>query len=224
MKIIDILESTRFIKSDIRNAYIDFSKMTLSLVAVVTDVVRDGKPVIGYGFNSNGRYGQGQLIRERFRPRVLEAAPASLLDDAGSNLDPHKIWACMMNNEKPGGHGERSVAVGTLDMAVWDATAKIAGLPLHELLAQRYGNGTANPKVFVYAAGGYYQPTKGLQGLREEMLSYLGRGYSVVKMKIGGASLGEDCERIEAVLKLLQPGQQLAVDANGRFDLPTAIA
>ena len=223
MKIIDILESTRPITSDIRNAYIDFSKMTLSLVAVVTDVVRDGKPVIGYGFNSNGRYGQGQLIRERFRPRVLEAAPASLLDDAGSNLDPHKIWACMMNNEKPGGHGERSVAVGTLDMAVWDATAKIAGLPLHELLAQRYGNGTANPKVFVYAAGGYYQPTKGLQGLREEMLSYLGRGYSVVKMKIGGASLGEDCERIEAVLKLLQPGQQLAVDANGRFDLPTAI-
>ncbi len=224
MKIIDILESTRFIKSDIRNAYIDFSKMTLSLVAVVTDVVRDGKPVIGYGFNSNGRYGQGQLIRERFRPRVLEAAPASLLDDAGNNLDPHKIWGCMMNNEKPGGHGERSVAVGTLDMAVWDATAKIAGLPLHELLAQRYGTGTANPKVFVYAAGGYYQPTKGLQGLRDEMLSYLGRGYSVVKMKIGGATLGEDCERIEAVLKLLQPGQQLAVDANGRFDLPTAIA
>ncbi len=223
MKIIDILESTRFIKSDIRNAYIDFSKMTLSLVAVVTDVVRDGKPVIGYGFNSNGRYGQGQLIRERFRPRVLEAAPASLLDDEGNNLDPHKIWACMMNNEKPGGHGERSVAVGTLDMAVWDATAKIAGLPLHELLAKRYGNGTANPKVFVYAAGGYYQPTKGLQGLREEMLSYLGRGYSVVKMKIGGASLGADCERIEAVLKLLQPGQQLAIDANGRFDLPTAM-
>jgi hypothetical protein len=36
---------------------------------VVTDVVRDGKPVIGYGFNSNGRYGQGALIRERFRPR-----------------------------------------------------------------------------------------------------------------------------------------------------------
>ena len=224
MKIIDILESTRPITSDIRNAYIDFSKMTLSLVAVVTDQVRNGKPVIGYGFNSNGRYGQGQLIRERFRPRVLEAAPASLLDDAGSNLDPHKIWACMMNNEKPGGHGERSVAVGTLDMAVWDATAKIAGLPLHELLAQRYGNGVANPKVFVYAAGGYYQPTKGLQGLREEMLSYLGRGYSVVKMKIGGASLGEDCERIEAVLKLLQPGQQLAVDANGRFDQATAIA
>ena len=223
MKIIDILESTRPIKSDIRNAYIDFSKMTLSLVAVVTDQVRNGKPVIGYGFNSNGRYGQGQLIRERFRPRVLAADPATLVDDSGANLDPHKVWACMMTNEKPGGHGERSVAVGTIDMAVWDAVAKIADLPLHELLAQRYGTGQANPRVFVYAAGGYYHPGKGLQGLRDEMQSYLDRGYSVVKMKIGGAALSEDAERIEAVLRMLAPGQQLAVDANGRFDLKTAI-
>ena len=223
MKIIDIIESTRPIKSDIRNAYIDFSKMTLSLVAVVTDVVRDGQPVIGYGFNSNGRYGQGSLIRERFRPHVLEAAPATLLDESGNNIDPHKVWACMMSNEKPGGHGERSVAVGTIDMAVWDAVAKIERKPLHELLAQRYGNGQANPRVFVYAAGGYYHPGKGLDGLRSEMSSYLERGYSVVKMKIGGASLAEDMARIESVLQLLQPGQQLAVDANGRFDLKTAI-
>ena len=223
MKIVDIIESTRPIKSDIRNAYIDFSKMTLSLVAVVTDVIRDGKPVIGYGFNSNGRYGQGSLIRERFRPRVIEAKPESLLNEAGDNIDPHKVWACMMNNEKPGGHGERSVAVGTIDMALWDAVAKIEQKPLYELLAQRYGNGTANPRVFVYAAGGYYHPGKGLDGLRSEMASYLERGYSVVKMKIGGASIAEDMERIEAVLKMLQPGQQLAVDANGRFDLKTAV-
>lgn len=223
MKIVDIIESTRPIKSDIRNAYIDFSKMTLSLVAVVTDVIRDGQPVIGYGFNSNGRYGQGTLIRERFRPRVMDAEPASLLNDSGDNIDPHKVWACMMSNEKPGGHGERSVAVGTIDMALWDAVAKIEQKPLYEVLAQRYGNGVANPNVFVYAAGGYYHPGKGLDGLRREMTSYLERGYSVVKMKIGGATVAQDMERIESVLKLLQPGQQLAVDANGRFDLPTAI-
>lgn len=223
MKIVNIIESTRPIKSDIRNAYIDFSKMTLSLVAVVTDVIRDGKPVIGYGFNSNGRYGQGALMRDRFIPRVLEANPASLIDDSGENLDPHKIWACMMTNEKPGGHGERSVAVGTIDMAVWDAVAKIEGKPLFQLLAQRYGTAAANPRVFVYAAGGYYYPGKGLDKLRQEMESYLDRGYSVVKMKIGGASIAEDCERIESVLNILGPGQQLAVDANGRFDLNSAI-
>ena len=223
MKIIDIREATRPIKSDIRNAYIDFSKMTLSLVAVVTDVIRDGKPVIGYGFNSNGRYGQGSLIRERFRPRVLEAEPASLLDEQRDNIDPHKVWATMMTNEKPGGHGERSVAVGTIDMAVWDAVAKIEGKPLFQLLAERYGNGQANRKVFVYAAGGYYWPGQGIEGLEREMRSYLDRGYSVVKKKIGGASLAEDRKRIEAVLRLLGPGQKLAVDANGRFDLKTAV-
>ena len=223
MKIVDIREVTKPIKSNIRNAYIDFSKMTLSLVAVVTDVVRDGKPVVGYGFNSNGRYGQGSLIRERFRPRVLEADPSSLVDERHDNLDPHRIWAAMMSNEKPGGHGERSVAVGTIDMAVWDAVAKIENKPLFELLAQRYGTGKANPKVFVYAAGGYYWPGQGIEGLTREMQGYLDRGYSVVKKKIGGGSLADDLKRIEAVLKLLGPGQKLAVDANGRFDLPTAI-
>ena len=224
MRITEIRESTRSIQSNIRNAYIDFSKMNLSLVAVVTDVIRDGRPLIGYGFNSNGRYGQGHLMRERFIPRILEAPADSLLDTTGNNLDPHKIWATMMTNEKPGGHGERSVAVGTMDMAIWDAMAKIAGKPLYQLLAERYGNGQANRKVFVYAAGGYYWPGKGLAGLTDEMQSYLDRGYSVVKMKIGGASLSEDCQRIEAVLKMLAPGQRLAVDANGRFDLPTAMA
>jgi L-alanine-DL-glutamate epimerase-like enolase superfamily enzyme len=225
MRIVEIRESTRPISSSIRNAYIDFSKMTLSLVAVVTDVVHDGKPVIGYGFNSNGRYGQGALMRERFIPRVLEAAPESLRDTERDNLDPHRVWAAMMSNEKPGGHGERSVAVGTIDMAVWDAVAKIERQPLHRLLAERYGRGQpADPRVFVYAAGGYYWPGQGIEGLTREMRGYLDRGYSVVKKKIGGASLAEDCQRIEAVLKLLGPGQRLAVDANGRFDLKTAVA
>jgi L-alanine-DL-glutamate epimerase-like enolase superfamily enzyme len=223
VRILEIREKTHPIASAIRNAYVDFSKMTTSLVAVVTDVVRNGKRVIGYGFNSNGRYGQGGLIRERFAPRIMEADPKSLLDDVGGNLDPDRIWAAMMKNEKPGGHGERSVAVGTIDMAVWDAVAKIAGKPLFRLLAERHGT-TADPRVFVYAAGGYYYPGKDNNALCAEMRSYLQRGYNVVKMKIGGASLDEDRKRIEAVLKEIGKDAQLAVDANGRFDLETAIA
>jgi L-alanine-DL-glutamate epimerase-like enolase superfamily enzyme len=224
MKIVEIREKTHLIASPIRNAYIDFSRMTCSLVAVVTDVVRDGRRVVGYGFNSNGRYGQGTLMRERFIPRVLEAEPASLLDESGANIDPHKVWARMFTNEKPGGHGERSVAIGTIDMAVWDAVAKIADKPLFQLLAERYGNGKPDPRVFVYAAGGYYYPGKDDAQLIAEMQGYLDRGYSVVKMKIGGAPLAEDRRRIEAVLSILGPGRKLAVDANGRFDLATAIA
>jgi len=223
MRILDVCEVTKPIASPIRNAYIDFSKMTASLVAVVTDVVRDGRRVVGYGFNSNGRYGQGGLIRERFRDRILEARPESLVNDAGSNLDPHRIWAAMMVNEKPGGHGERSVAVGTIDMAVWDAVAKIEGKPLFRLLAEMKGR-QADPRVFVYAAGGYYYPGKDNTALRAEMRGYLDRGYTVVKMKIGGASLDEDRRRIESVLDEIGSQAQLAVDANGRFDLETAIA
>lgn len=223
MRILDVVEITKPIASPIRNAYIDFSKMTASLVAVVTDVEVDGRRVVGYGFNSNGRYGQGGLIRERFRDRILQAEPESLLNGKGDNLDPHKIWDVMMSNEKPGGHGERSVAVGTLDMAIWDATAKIANKPLFRLLAEMKGV-EANPRVFVYAAGGYYYPGKDLSALRQEMRGYLNRGYNVVKMKIGGASLEEDRRRIEAVLDEIGSEGRLAVDANGRFDLETGIA
>ena len=223
VRIVDIREVTKPIASPIRNAYIDFSKMTSSLVAVVTNVVRDGKTVVGYGFNSNGRYGQGGLIRERFAQRVLEADPKTLLDESGDNLDPHKVWATLMMNEKPGGHGERSVAVGTIDMAVWDAVAKIAGKPLFRLRAEQHTR-EADPRVFVYAAGGYYYPGKDNSALRAEMRGYLDRGYNVVKMKIGGAPLAEDRQRIEAVLKEIGSDAQLAVDANGRFDLETAIA
>jgi L-alanine-DL-glutamate epimerase-like enolase superfamily enzyme len=224
MKILDIRETPVSIKSDIRNAYIDFSQMTVSALAVITDVVRDGKPVVGYGFNSNGRYAPSGLLRDRFIPRLLAAKPDSLLDDSGENLDPFKIWNVVMRNEKPGGHGERSVAVGVLDMAIWDAVAKIAGVPLYRLLADRFRGGVADSKVFVYAAGGYYYPEKGLAGLQQEMQSYLDLGYSTIKIKIGGAPLAEDLRRIEALLKIVKSSDQLAVDANGRFDVETAIA
>ncbi|HEX4779322.1 MAG TPA: mandelate racemase/muconate lactonizing enzyme family protein [Usitatibacter sp.] len=224
MKILEIREKTFPIASPIRNAYIDFSKMTLSLVAVITDVVRDGRRVVGYGFNSNGRYGQGTLMRERFIPRLLEADAAALANNEGTNLDPHRVWARMFTNEKPGGHGERSVAMGTIDMAVWDAVAKIEGKPLFRLLAERYGDGKANPRVFVYAAGGYYYPGKGDEALVNEMKSYVDRGYRVVKIKIGGAPLAEDLRRIEAVVGALGTSARLCVDANGKFDRETAIA
>jgi len=223
MRIVDVREQTVSIASPIANAYIDFSRMTCSVVAVVTDAVRDGRPVIGYGFNSNGRYGQGALMRDRFLPRLLEAAPETLLDREHRNLDPHAIWDAMMANEKPGGHGERSVAVGTIDMAVWDAMAKIEERPLFRLLADRYGDGVPDDRVWVYAAGGYYYPGKDHKQLKAEMQGYRDRGYRVVKMKIG-ADLEEDRRRIEAVLEVVGDGSNLAVDANGRFDLPTAIA
>jgi D(-)-tartrate dehydratase len=225
VKIVDIRHTSVPIASPMKNAYIDFSKMDVAVVALVTDVEREGRPVIGYGFNSNGRYAPTGLLAERFIPRLLAADPRSLLTDEGDNLDPHRIWDTLLTGEKPGGHGERSVAVGVLDMAVWDAVAKIAEKPLWRLLADRYRGGEAEERVWVYAAGGYYEPGKDLRALQDEMRGYLELGYTTVKMKIGGASLADDLERIEAVLDVVDgDGSRLAVDANGRFDLDTALA
>jgi L-alanine-DL-glutamate epimerase-like enolase superfamily enzyme len=225
MRITEIRQTTVPISSSIANAYIDFSKMDVSVVAVVTDQERDGRRVVGYGFNSNGRYAPRGLLQDRFIPRLMEADPNALVDDTGENLDPHRIWKTLMTGEKPGGHGERSVAVGVIDMAVWDAVAKIAGVPLWRLLADRYNNGETDDKVWVYAAGGYYQPGKDLRALQDEMRSYLDMGYRTVKMKIGGAPLTEDLKRIEAVIEVLDgDGTRLAVDANGRFDMDEAVA
>ncbi len=212
------------ISSAIRNAVIDFGQMTVSLVALVSDVVRGGRPVVGYGFNSNGRYAQSGLLRERFIPRLLAAPPEALLDEAGTSFDPARAWGVLMANEKPGGHGERSVAVGVLDMALWDLVAKIEERPLHRVLADRYRSGECDDRVFVYAAGGYYYPGKDLAALQDEMRGYVDLGYTVVKMKIGGAPLAVDLRRIEAVLEVVGDGGSLAVDANGRFDLAQAIA
>jgi len=223
MRIVEVRENTLPLSSPGQNAVIDFSEMTVSVVALVTDQVRGGRPVVGFGFNSNGRYGQGGLLRERFIPRLLRADPRALLDEDG-RLDPRRVWDVLMRNEKPGGHGDRAVAVGILDMAAWDALAKLEGTPFHRLLATRYGAGTAAERVWVYAAGGYYYPGKDLDKLRAEMRGYLESGYTTVKMKIGGASLAEDRERIEAVLGILPSGASLAVDANGRFDLDHALA
>ncbi len=223
MRITDIRVESHPIASPIRNAYIDFSKMTCALVAVITDAVRDGERVVGYGFNSNGRYSPEPLLRDRVLPRVLEAPAHALLTDAEDNIDPHRVWATAMAGEKPGGHGERSVALGALDMAVWDAHAKIAGAPLWRLLSERYNAGEADGRIFVYAAGGYYYPGKGLAELQDELRSYRDRGYRVCKIKIGGASLDEDLRRIDAALEVVGSGAELCVDANGRFDLQTAL-
>ncbi len=223
MRIVDIRERAIPLKSDLKNSSFDFSEMTTSVVAVITDVVRDGRPVAGFAFNSTGRYACGAQMRERFIPRVLRAEPKSLLDATGDNLDPEKILAVMRQREKIGGDAERSIGIGTIEVAVWDAVAKIADKPLHRLLAERYGDGTVPDRIFCYVGGGWYWPGQTIKDLQDEMRRHLDAGYTMVKMKVGGAPLAEDCRRIEAVMSVLGDAK-LAVDANGKFDRPEALA
>lgn len=224
MKITRIRDAVAPIPSPMRNAAISFDKMTISVVAIETDVVREGKPVIGYGFCSNGRYAQSGIIRERLAPRILEADPKSLIDRSAGNLDPFAVWRAMMSNEKPGGHGDRAVAAGALDMAVWDAVAKIAEKPLWRFLSERFNNGKFDEQVLVYSGGGYYYPGKEKEGLQDEMRACKAAGYRLLKMKVGGASLAEDLKRIEWALEIAGGGDNLAIDANGRLSLAEALA
>jgi L-alanine-DL-glutamate epimerase-like enolase superfamily enzyme len=222
MRITDIRETAVALKSDLRNAVFDFSEMTTSVVAVITDVIRDGKPVAGFAFNSTGRYACGAQMRARFIPRILNAKPDTLLDADGM-LDPEKILACMMQREKPGGHTERSIAIGTIEVACWDAVAKIEGKPLHRVLADRYNGGKVIADVPCYVGGGWYQPGKGLPELKDEIRRRLDEGYTTMKIKVGGASIPEDVKRVEAALTVVAESSNLAVDANAGFDRRRAL-
>jgi L-alanine-DL-glutamate epimerase-like enolase superfamily enzyme len=199
-----------------RDPHIPSGGLTTSLVAVVTDVVRAGQPVTGYGFASVGRYAQSGLIKDRFAPRLLQASAPDISTGDGANLDPFRAWNVMMTGEKPGGHGERCVAVGTLDMALWDAAAKIAGLPLYQFLAGRLGREATASPVTVYASGGYPYPDDDIAALSQEIRHFAGLGFTHAKIKIGG-HLDQDLRRIEvAAAQLAGPGH-LAVDAMNTY-------
>ncbi len=224
MRIVDIRETAVPLNSTLANSGFNFSEMTTSVVAVITDVMRGGKPVCGFAFNSTGRYACGAQMRARFIPRTLKADPHSLLNDAGDNLAPEKILAVMMQNEKSGGHSERSIGIGTIDVAVWDAAAKIADKPLHVVLAERYNSGKIADKVFCYVGAGWYAPGKTTEDLLDEMRRHLDAGYTMLKMKVGGMALADDLGRVEAVKAILPKGGTLAVDANSKFFRDDALA
>jgi len=223
MRIIDIRETAIRLNSTLANSSIDFSEMTTSVVAVITDVKRDGGPVVGHAFNSTGRYACGAQMRARFIPRILKADPKTLLDPARDNFSPEKILAVMLQNEKSGGHSERSVGIGTIEVAVWDALAKIAGKPLHRVLAERYNDGKIADKVFCYVGGGWYAPGKTMKDLQDEMRRHLDAGYTMVKMKVGGMPLAADLDRVAAVKSILPKDGLLAVDANSKFSRDEAL-
>ena len=223
MKITSIREISVPLKSNLRNAAFDFSEMTTSVVAVISDVIRDGRPLVGYAFNSTGRYACGAQMRNRLIPRILAAKPESLLNDAGSNFDPAKVFACMMQREKPGGHSERSVPIGTIEVAFWDLVAKIEQQPLYTVLAQHFHPRELPSQVPCYVGGGWYAPGKGIEQLQDEIKKRMNEGYQVMKIKVGGAPIKDDLARIDAAIQIVGSAQSLAVDANAAWQRPVAL-
>lgn len=223
MRIKEIRELSVPLVGSVANSLVNFSEHTVSLVAVVTDVVREGRQVVGLSFNSIGRYAQPGLMRERFIPRLMSCSPTELIGQGGATFDCDKARAVMMRNEKPGGHGDRAAAVAAIELALWDANAKVCGEPAYVNIAKAFGR-TASTRVPVYAAGGYYYDSDSTSRLQDELRRYQDKGFSAYKIKIGGASLSQDICRIEAALAVAGDGERLAVDANGRFGRAEALA
>ena len=215
LKILDILMRTvpisRFVDPSIPSG-----GLNTTLVAVVTDVVRSGKPIVGFGFSSIGRFGQQGLIEERFAPRLRDAAFVDFANETGKNIDPFRAWNVMMKGEKPGGHGERCVAVGTLDMALWDIAAKIADVPLYHHIAT-HGPKTPVEDVAAYVGGGYYYPHDDVGRLADEASKVKDLGYTHFKLKIGNLPIAQDLRRVEAVSKVMPDSRNVAVDAMNSY-------
>ncbi|MEW2546780.1 enolase C-terminal domain-like protein [Streptomyces sp. NPDC047002] len=226
MRIVEIREAAVPLRGAEANALVSFAGHTVSLVAVVTDVQRDGRPVTGVAFGSIGRFAQSGILRDRMIPRVLAADPGTLLDATGAAFDPAAVAAAALTDEKPGGHGDRATAAAALELAVWDANAKLADEPAYATVARHFGRplpGGAAPEVEAYAAGGYYYPEGSGRSLSAELRRYRDMGFTSFKIKIGGAPLTADLARVETALAVAGDGSALAVDANGRFGTDDAL-
>lgn len=218
MRIKTVIERTVKVESNVRNARVDLSQMTVTVLAVITDQTVSGRPLAGFAFNSFGRYACSGPLRERFIPRLLAAEPKSLLDQAG-NLDPPRIIAELLTREKSGGHAERSMSLGTLELALWDIVAKREGKPLFQVLAARDGNPLpVSGTIPTYAAGGFYGASDDVAGLRDEVTSWRDSGFIDAKIKAGAGDVSFDQRRIETALRVLTPQARLAVDLSCAFD------
>ncbi len=224
IRITEIRERAVRLDGRIANAVVDFSRHDVSLVILVTDRKRNGKPVYGVAFNSIGRFAQSGILRDRMIPRLLAADPKLLASRDGSGLDPAAVAGCAMRDEKPGGHGDRAGAVAALELAAWDLNAKLDGEPAAAHISRVLGRTIHPDGTPVYAAGGYYYPNDSLVRLRDELTRYRDAGYDAFKIKIGGASLADDMRRVEAAIDIAGAADRVSVDANGRFDTSAALA
>jgi D-galactarolactone cycloisomerase len=151
--------------------------------------------------------------------------------------DVERLWEQMhQRGYKHGRGGILIAAMSGIDIALWDLRGKMTGLPVWRLL------GGYRRCVPAYATGGFYAEGKGIRELCAEMEAYCRHGFRAVKMKVGRnseiegsplramahrgvgeVSLTEDLARVQAVRKTIGPEVRLMIDANGAWDVGTAV-
>jgi L-alanine-DL-glutamate epimerase-like enolase superfamily enzyme len=114
-------------------------------------------------------------------------------------------------------------ALSAIDIALWDIIGKYAKLPIYKLM------GGFREEAPAYYSGGYYPDSckskdELFRFLEKEMGAAHDKGFRAFKMKIGGAGVGIDVERIGVARKTIGPDCRLMLDANCGYDPETIIS
>ncbi|GIX49748.1 MAG: racemase [Candidatus Tectimicrobiota bacterium] len=191
----------------IRNGKYTYTTVVFNLVHVRTD---EGLTGIGWG-GATASTRPGEVFRslvEHFKVALIGADPFTY----------RRLWANMWLPKIVGRRGLTTQVLSAIDIALWDLMGKAVGQPVAKLL------GGYTDRIPAYIAGGYYEEGKGLKELAREMEENLALGAKAVKMKIGGASIAEDVERVRVVRETVGPQVKLLVDANNAYSVHEAIA
>jgi L-alanine-DL-glutamate epimerase-like enolase superfamily enzyme len=202
MRIIDVTrESHQWPRhKPISNGKHTYTHAGLGVVRISTD---EGVTGIGIGATS----GIAGATIDELKPLLIGQNP----------LDHEQLWHRMWVPKLIGRRGITTRAISTIDIALWDLKAKVAGMPLYRLL------GGYADRVPTYIAGGYYEEGKGLAELAREMTENVELGAKGVKMKVGGVAIREDVERVKTVREAVGPDVKLMVDANCAYRYYQAI-
>ncbi|MCY3832114.1 MAG: mandelate racemase/muconate lactonizing enzyme family protein [Chloroflexi bacterium] len=208
MKITDIeLRQYRWERgAPIRNGMHTYTHSGLNLLHIHTDADLTG---IGWAHKpqSLGMAQVAQGLLEHFKPLLIGEDP----------FNYRRIWEALWVPKLVGRRGLTTRFISGIDIALWDLMGKAAGRSVHKLL------GAARDRAPAYIAGGYYGEGKGLAGLAAEMEANLALGAKAVKMKIGGASIADDVERVRVVRETIGSEVKLMVDANCAYNLREAL-
>ena len=206
MKVTDVkMETYRWNRAKpIRNGRYVYTTAGISAVKVETD---EGVTGLGLSGGVQGAEEIGASILNYLKQVVIGQDP----------FDTERIWDDMWQPKLVGRRGITTRVISGIDIALWDIKGKVANRPVYKLL------GGFTNKVPVYIAGGYYEEGKGLEELATETEESVSMGARAIKMKIGGATINEDVERVRIVRQAAGPDVKVMVDANCAYRYYEAI-
>ena len=172
--------------------------------------------LIGYGFTgTHAHAASDRLIAACIRDCY---APLLIGEDA---QDRTRLWMKLARYpalQWVGRAGITQLALAAVDVALWDLGSKAAGLPLWMFLG-----GATSERIEAYNTdiGWLSIPKAELVSGAKRAVEH--DGFRAIKLKVGHGDPFTDLDRVEAVRKALGPQIRIAIDGNGKWDLPTCL-